>query len=288
MFTEVAPLTAVNYCVSMQHFSRRLLVALCWLLPAAMHADCEDWCAESCEILNGNVEEECNDCSPEGYLCHPGARGYATWEERAREKHGELPDQMESVAVEPSGSTESPQAPASDEPVIEAEKVPCQILEAADVQGKSGEDLAALLNRPTIIRGLIDHWEAHGRFGSDATALESPGLDAFVAKFGNHTLLAKRANFAREKCNVRARHTATHGKHARTPSMDHTRIVARAPKSWHTCRCLKMVRFAAGAAASPVCLTLLRGCLTRLCMCVRVRACGGSVPMRTTGGLSSE
>ena len=86
------------------------------------------------------------------------------------------------------------------EPVIEAETVPCQILESADVQGKSGVELHTLLSRPTIIRGLIDHWPAHERFGSDATGLQSPGLDAFAAAFGNHTLLAKRANFARQAC----------------------------------------------------------------------------------------
>ena len=186
---------------------RRLaLVGLCCLLPTASRADCEPWCSEPCEVLNGNVEEECNDCTDE-FACQPGATGYTTWKERvmAHEK------EVSSVAVEADGTTheqvqqhqvadDAPVVEPVVEPVIEAETVPCQILESADVQGKSGVELHTLLSRPTIIRGLIDHWPAHERFGSDATGLQSPGLDAFATAFGNHTLLAKRANFARQAC----------------------------------------------------------------------------------------
>ena len=58
-------------------------MALHTLLAVVIAGVCEPWCTEPCEVLNGNVQLECNDCAANGAGCHPGAAGYDTpWEER--------------------------------------------------------------------------------------------------------------------------------------------------------------------------------------------------------------
>ena len=69
----------------------------------------------------------------------------------------------------------------------------CQILRASELDGLTPQKLAATLNRPSIIRGLVDSWEAHERF---------PDAAAFGAAFGNHSVLARRVNFARERAHA--------------------------------------------------------------------------------------
>ena len=145
---------------------------------------------------------ECGDCPSEGYGCHPGASGFTTVQEHDDESRA---TPTVSVAVDASSAEQQQQQQQAQDGATLPEPVPCQFLDAADVVGKSATELAAILGRPTIIRGLIDHWEAHERFGGENEALEeSAGLKKFEAAFGNHSLLAKRANFAREKCQVRA------------------------------------------------------------------------------------
>ena len=57
------------------------------LLPAlaAAHTSsvCEEWCTNPCDILNGNVEQECGSCTGAQYLCQRGATGFS-WRERQK------------------------------------------------------------------------------------------------------------------------------------------------------------------------------------------------------------
>lgn len=99
---------------------------------------------------------------------------------------------MTSVSVYTSGSVDDS---AEAEP---QDAVPCQYIDAAELEGKSGVELAEVFSRPTIVRGLIDDWGAHARFGA------SGGLKAFAEAFVNHSFLSKRVGFARERCAVRA------------------------------------------------------------------------------------
>jgi hypothetical protein len=101
-------------------------------------------------------------------------------------------DRVSRVSVDAGG------AASTVTPEEEREAVPCQYLDASELVGKSGAELAELLRRPTVVRGLIDDWDAHTRFGADG------GLAAFASAFANHSFLSKRAGFARERCAVRA------------------------------------------------------------------------------------
>ena len=64
--------------------------ALLWLAAVAAQMDptCEDWCAEPCTVLNGNVHVECGLCKEETHRCFPGAEGWSDWEERSNAFHG--------------------------------------------------------------------------------------------------------------------------------------------------------------------------------------------------------
>mmetsp|Transcript_37607 Transcript_37607/g.60359 ORF Transcript_37607/g.60359 Transcript_37607/m.60359 type:complete len:472 (+) Transcript_37607:69-1484(+) len=47
------------------------------LLAAQVKGKCMDYCENSCLELNGNVADECDDCTPDKYECYPGAEGFA-------------------------------------------------------------------------------------------------------------------------------------------------------------------------------------------------------------------
>ena len=166
---------------------RRSLLLSQFILARSARADCEPYCVEHCATLNGYVHDECNDCVDAAYLCRPGTAGYDNWkvgatlEEEPSSSDDEPP--IVTAEVDASGSTSS----------TEYEPLPCQYLDASELKGKTGAQLASLLGRPTIIRGLIDNWPAHDRYGDGS-------FDSFASDFGNHSFLARRANFAREQC----------------------------------------------------------------------------------------
>ena len=70
------------------------------------------------------------------------------------------------------------------------EALPCQYIDAPSLEGLDTDSLARLFSRPTIIRGLIDHWPAHELWAN---------LSGFSATFGAHAVLSRRANFARNR-----------------------------------------------------------------------------------------
>jgi hypothetical protein len=39
--------------------------------------NCEPWCVEPCESLNGDLENECTGCTSAEHRCYPGAMGYS-------------------------------------------------------------------------------------------------------------------------------------------------------------------------------------------------------------------
>ena len=60
---------------------------------------CEEWCAEPCTALNGDVSSECSECTST-FACHPGAEGY---NKLKRPKHFGPSDRTHRVEVSPTG-----------------------------------------------------------------------------------------------------------------------------------------------------------------------------------------
>jgi len=81
------------------------------LLTAQVTGKCLDDCENSCLELNGNVADECNDCSPDEYECYPGAEGFD-------ERSTPTPDgecDMSSTTPEGKQCNAPPDAPHPDE-----------------------------------------------------------------------------------------------------------------------------------------------------------------------------
>ena len=60
---------------------------------------CEEWCAEPCTALNGDVSSECSECTST-FACHPDAEGY---NKLKRPKHFGPSDRTHRVEVSPTG-----------------------------------------------------------------------------------------------------------------------------------------------------------------------------------------
>lgn len=87
----------------------RLVVALTGL-SAVGAADCESWCTEPCHILNGNVENECGNCTSDEHLCRPGQPGFS-W--RERKGTVSVPSIAPTAAAEGSGPATQLRSPAT-------------------------------------------------------------------------------------------------------------------------------------------------------------------------------
>lgn len=196
---------------AMSSGSAAILLAL---LPHAALADCEAWCMEPCAVLNGDVRQsphfkticircyssvcrfffpqvrhECNDC-PADFLCRPGADGYGSWKERVVTASV---DARSGTGTNDNGIANSAALPANAaaDGITSEEAVACQYVNAADLEGIGPAVLATVFSRPTVIRNLIDHWPAHELWAN---------ASGFAQAFGAHRVLARRANFARERC----------------------------------------------------------------------------------------
>ena len=219
-------------CCSALVIERSLVSSTLLLLALPfVHADCEPWCTEECATLNGDVSastrermhliscvvskaltnsrvpcqvvQECSGCSGDKFSCKPGAPGFEDWEQRravyvqaqggVRLRNGEtIPEAQPAMedAEHPPPATARFVGRIPDE-----EAVPCQYIDAPSLEGLDTDSLARLFSRPTIIRGLIDHWPAHEMWAN---------MSGFAATFGVHAVLSRRANFARNRA-VQAR-----------------------------------------------------------------------------------
>ena len=92
--------------------SRELMLACFLPLPHLASAECEQWCTDSCSVLNGPLDRECDTCSQEeGYLCYPGAVDYDTWRVRHVARTQRTIVDANGRVVQPNARVDDPDAP---------------------------------------------------------------------------------------------------------------------------------------------------------------------------------
>ena len=163
-------------------------VALVPFLTAAAVSACEPWCTNPCSELNGNVENECGDCVGEEYACRAVAIDALGNEVEVEAEAAPLGVRQSEPMPAPRTVAANEQSlyrvPLSDASQLSArEHVPCQRVSAAELADLTTARLTEVLDRPTLISGLIDEWSALQKW-KDA--------EAFAHEFGQHGVLAKR------------------------------------------------------------------------------------------------
>ena len=150
----------------------RAMLALT-LVPIDVN-ECNAWCNESCNDLNGDVATECGACDA-GWRCRPGAPGFpsgatstgvepsiATLDRRVS-----LTAAGQQAVVILSNGTQDEHAvyrehAAASDPSSSPQR-PCQRITASELEALSLEERSALFQKPTLISGLLGHWPLDGR-----------------------------------------------------------------------------------------------------------------------------
>ena len=143
---------------------RLSVLLLAAIAVAASGALCEDWCANKCSDLNGDVTIECAGCGSE-YKCRPGEAGFEPPKNRPS---------MQQAVVSPEANVEPPtgMTGAHGNPI----QMPTEFIEsfepgACDLEAVEHTEVTREMLRsatkPFMIKGLTHNWTAHTAWAKD-------------------------------------------------------------------------------------------------------------------------